>query len=107
MNQKITKAIVIEMLEKINEKDFQRVIDSVESAIAEEEKARASYKNFDPGTGTLRAFRELENRVKVCGAIKTNKLKEFFDLFTERARTFGGLSVIRKNKNEIQRESME
>lgn len=105
-DKKITKALVLEVLEKINEKDFLRIIESVESACAADEKARKDFYGFNPTTGTYYNYRRAEEQLKVCAAIKTGKLKEFFDLFTERVRTFNGLSVIRKDKAEIKKESL-
>ncbi len=105
VEKKITKALVLEVFGKINEKDFLRIIESVENAILEDEKARTKYNQLNPATVTVRDFKEVENRVKVCAAIKANKLKEFFDLFTERVKTFNGMSVIRKKKDELPKES--
>ena len=104
IEKKITKELVLEVLGKINEKDFLRIIESVENAQKEATKARKNYNEFNPATGTYLAFKETESRVKVCSAIETTKLREFFDLFTARVRTFNGMSVIRKDKNEIKKD---
>lgn len=104
MEKKITKALVMEVLDKINEKDFLRIIESVDGAILEYEKARTKYRQLSPATATVREYNDAENRVKVGLVIKANKLKEFYDLFTERVKTFNGMSVIRKKKDESPKE---
>lgn len=98
-DKKITKELVLSVLDKVNEKDFLRVIDEIDKAIEEDEKARAAFRNFNLATGTVKAYKDVESRMRVCAAIKANKLKEFYDLFTERVRTFCGMSVIRKKRD--------
>lgn len=101
--KEITKALVLEVLGKINEKDFLRVIESVENACLEDEKAKKQYNSLNPRTVTYSDYIAASQRVKVCSAVKTAKLKEFFDLFTQRVKTFNGLSVVRKELAEIKK----
>lgn len=106
-NKNISKQDVIACIDRVHDKDFDRVIDSVQSAIGESDKAQAKFKELDLSTCTVKAYWEAENRVKICAAVKESKLKEFFALFTGQSKTFGGSSVSRPNEEEKMRLAMK
>lgn len=90
------KEVVIAALSSIEEKDFELLVKSVESAIDEEEKAKETYKGFDATRGTLASYRTAEQKWKIACMQRLLKLTAFFDLFTGKSSTYNGRSFVRR-----------
>ena len=90
------KETVIAALSSIEEKDFDTLIRSVESAIEEDKKANEAYKGFDPTRGTLASYRAAEQKWKIAYLQRLLKLTAFFDLFTGKSATYNGRSFVRR-----------
>lgn len=92
----VKKENVIEVLKAFEDKDFETLIKSVESAIAEEEKAKDNFKNFDATRGTLQQYRDSDKKWKVACIQRLMKLTAFFDVFTGKSPQYNGRSFVRR-----------
>ena len=104
---KINKKEIIEFIERVHDKDFEGVINSVYTAMSESDKAQKAFKELDLSTCTVKAYWEAENRVRICAAVKDSRFREFFALVTGQVKTFAGRSVVRPNEEEKMRSAMK
>ena len=88
------KENVIEALSSLDEKDFETLVKSVESACLEEEKAKEGYKDFDATRGTLQQYRVAEQKWKIARLQQLLRLTAFFELFTGKSPNYNGRSFV-------------
>lgn len=92
----VKKENVIEILNGFEEKDFETLIKSVESACAEEDKAKDAYMNFDVTRGTVQQYRDVERKWKIARTQRLIKLTAFFDVFTGKSHHYNGRSFVHR-----------
>ena len=94
----IKREELIDILQKMQEKDFATLIQTVETAQANEEKARIEFKNANPARVTLQQYRDSEMRWRLAYQKRLTDLTSFFEFFTGKSKQFNGRSFVRRPK---------
>lgn len=97
---KVKKAAVIAVLEELQEKDFEALMQSVDTAIEDEEKAKVAYQKLNPATCTVQQKEDLLRRWRLATVTKTAKLTSFYEFMTGKSKHYNGRTFNRRKQAE-------